>query len=70
MEWIKKAWQNLDSSTPRWARRIGNALSAVGVTISATSAFMAHEKIAIGAGISACVGRFLVEFFHEDETHS
>jgi hypothetical protein len=56
---------NYYKPTPKKWRKIGDAILAVGTTLTAYSCFMNYKEIAIASAILTAVGKFLTNFFSE-----
>ncbi len=56
-------WQN----TPKWARKLGDALLAVSTTVTTFAIYEEAKWVAIIALLSGTLGKFLTNLFSEDE---
>jgi len=63
----KMKWSNFFKPTPKRIRVLGDSLAAGSVFVAGLAIVGGYEKIAVGVAISGWIGKFLSQFFAEDE---
>jgi len=63
-----KILQRLKAPTPRVWRQLGNALLGISTLVSGYSMYSDHPTVALISVICGVIGKFLSEFFVENNT--
>lgn len=56
--------------TPKRFRVLGDSLAAGSIFVAGLSIMTGHEKIAIGVAIAGWLGKFISNFFSDEDTHN
>lgn len=64
----KMKWSNYFKPTPKRVRVLGDSLAGSAVFIATISMVSGYEKIAIAVAIIGMVGKFLSNFFTDENT--
>lgn len=64
---IKFGLKNYLKPTPEVMRRLGNALLSVSTSVTVGGAIAEYKWVTITAAVAGLVGKFLTEFFTEEE---
>ena len=62
---MKIGHKEYNKPTPKKMRKIGDAILAVGTTLTLYTAYMGYKEIVIASALITCVGKFLTNFFSE-----
>jgi hypothetical protein len=65
---MKISWKRYFEPTPKRFRVLGDSLAAGSLFVAGLSIMTGHEKIAIGVAIAGWLGKFISNFFSDEDT--
>jgi len=65
---MKFGWKRYFSPTPKRLRVLGDSLAAGSLFVAGLSIMTGHEQIAIGVAIAGWLGKFISNFFSDEDT--
>lgn len=63
---IKFGWKYYFNPTPKRLRILGDSLAAASLFVSGLAIAVGYEKIAIGVAVSGWLGKFISNFFADE----
>jgi hypothetical protein len=67
---MKISWKRYFEPTPKRFRVLGDSLAAGSLFVAGLSIMTGHEKIAIGVAVAGWLGKFISNFFSDEDTPS
>lgn len=67
---MKFGWKRYFEPTPKRLRILGDSLAAGSLFVAGLSIVSGYEKIAIGIAIAGWIGKFISNFFADENTDS
>ena len=67
---MKFGWKRYFEPTPKRLRVLGDSLAAGSLFVAGLSIMTGHEKIAIGVAIAGWLGKFISNFFADENINS
>lgn len=64
---VKFGWEHYFKPTPKRLRILGDSLAAASLFVGGIAMVSGYEKIAIGVSISGWVGKFISNFFTNED---
>ena len=64
----KFGWKRYFEPTPKRFRVLGDSLAAGSLFVAGLSIMTGHEKIAIGVAIAGWLGKFISNFFADEDS--